>query len=1145
MSTDRLLTAAPSRLLGREHHLAKIRDLVDRTRDSHGGSVLVVGEAGIGKTALVAEALDPVRDEVIVVGGAAWEREGAPGYWPWVQVVRALERASDDEQWRQLTEPAGQGLSSLFGGAEAPTREIVDAAVFKLHDAVTHLLAHASRIRPVVIVLDDLHWADTASLKLLEFVVRHTWFEHLLVIGTLRDVEVVAEDHPLRDPIAALQAKSTTVTLSGLDVTEVATLMERATGRTPDHDLAAEVHRRTGGNPFFVEQLASLWYSGGSLDSIPPSLGSVLELRLGLLPSPVIELLTTGAVLGREFEERLLAEVAGADPHALETDLRQAVAARIVTPTSDGGYAFVHDLIRETLHRRLEARQLRAEHARIVDALERLAPADVDRRRSDLATHAALAVPEVGAERALEHLLAAVDEACGRLAADEVAHHLLAAIRLVPEHDRHRRATLALDLGMAQHVAGALSEARATFQQVLVQARELDDARLLAEAALGLHGLGIPDPDEQWQHEIALLDEARDALDAAEVPEDDPLRVRAAAASVRARSHLLAGDETREAQAQALVELARRTEDDEVIGFTLLARHDAIWRPGSAPERVQLADEMADAAMRHGDVEGELQASLLRMVALLELGDPRALTEQGELAARAARARLPRYEYLARTRQAAVDVLQGRFDRAREGIDGALDMGERLDEVDRSRLWLEQRWALALIRGDQTEAQELIRSIRETNGSYAIVVEAVTAAMRGDVEMARRHAPEIVTLAGEYPSMFTPALLHARAVLAAASGDLRACEAAREALAPHRDLWIVVAGGGTIHGPYVYWLGQIEAAQERWNDAVVAFEAAVAAAGRLDARPWLLRSRLGLVRSWLGRRSPGDVADGAAALPEIAEEAADIGMQGVVREAGLLQGQVAEMDGANPSRRPGRAGASETSGPASSATSTSPRQEGPASPTSSLQEGPATSASPPEEPTTSASPQDAGGAPAGNEFRFDGNVWTLSFAGRTVRLPPAKGLRDLHTLLALPGVDVPAVDLLDPEGGEAVRATKRLGGDPILDEQARSQYRQRLAELDEAIEQATARHEDERAAELDTERQAILDELRSATGLAGRSRRLGDEAERARKTVTARIRDTFRRLDERHPELAEHLRATVSTGANCRYDPSREVAWNR
>lgn len=160
-----------------------------------------------------------------------------------------------------------------------------------------------------------------------------------------------------------------------------------------------------------------------------------------------------------------------------------------------------------------------------------------------------------------------------------------------------------------------------------------------------------------------------------------------------------------------------------------------------------------------------------------------------------------------------------------------------------------------------------------------------------------------------------------------------------------------------------------------------------------------------------------------------------------------------------------------------------------------------------------------------------------------VHLPDAKGLHDLHLLLSRPGTDVPAVELLDPAAGPELVAARRMGADPVLDDEAKARYRRHLARLDEEIDRAAARDDDRKVSKLDAERGALLDELRAAAGLAGRSRRLGDEAERARKTVTARIRDTLRKLDDRHPELASHLRDSVSTGTTCRYLPPGPMPW--
>jgi len=186
----------------------------------------------------------------------------------------------------------------------------------------------------------------------------------------------------------------------------------------------------------------------------------------------------------------------------------------------------------------------------------------------------------------------------------------------------------------------------------------------------------------------------------------------------------------------------------------------------------------------------------------------------------------------------------------------------------------------------------------------------------------------------------------------------------------------------------------------------------------------------------------------------------------------------------------------------------------------------------------------ASGPGGPNEFRRDGEVWTLVFAGRRAQLRDAKGLRDLAVLLATPGREVAATELVAGGHGGAAAAIAALGADPVLDDRARAEYRTRLADLDDELAQADAHHDIERSARLAAERDALIDELARATGLGGRRRRLGDAAERARTTVTARIRDAIGRIERAHPELGRHLRASIVTGTRCAYRPAETVRWS-
>jgi hypothetical protein len=176
-------------------------------------------------------------------------------------------------------------------------------------------------------------------------------------------------------------------------------------------------------------------------------------------------------------------------------------------------------------------------------------------------------------------------------------------------------------------------------------------------------------------------------------------------------------------------------------------------------------------------------------------------------------------------------------------------------------------------------------------------------------------------------------------------------------------------------------------------------------------------------------------------------------------------------------------------------------------------------------------------APAPDEavFRRDGDVWTLAYAGRAVCLRDAKGLRDLAALLARPGRELAVHELV---------GTPTLGaGIELADRTAIDAYRRRLADLEEERAEAAARHDPVRAERATAERDALLAELAAVTGLGGRARRTGSDAERMRKAVGNRIRQALARIAQVHPELGRHLRVSVRTGTFCRYDPDRPVRW--
>ncbi|MCM2388962.1 ATP-binding protein [Streptomyces albipurpureus] len=1036
-------------LIGRDHPAGVLRTEIGRATESHGGLVLVTGEAGIGKTSLVTDAADEARRRgALVLGGSCWDSDSAPGYWPWVQVVRALRRSAGDD-WPQLEKAAGGRLGALLGEELGESREGGES--FALYDAVTTALVTFSQQRPLVVVLDDLHWADSASLKLLEFAAQHAWFERLLLVGTYRDVEVEAADHPLRHLILPLTARAAaTVTLTGLGRDEVGALIALTAGVEPEPAMVDEVFRRTGGNPFFVEQTARIWRSGSPVTTVAPGVREAVRRRLALLPDSVSSLLETAAVLGREFHRQVLAAAVSAPVPQVDRLLERAVASRLVTPRAGGRFAFAHDLVRETLYDELAEAETRSRHAAVVRALD-AAPVLNDKMvPADLARHAYLAGEELDREKRVELLLVAARNASGRLAREEAMGHFRRAIEAAGD-DTRKAALIHLELGGECGHHGDAEDSQRAFEQAVALAKPLRDPELLARVAITLHQNDYFTTRKAENTQL-LRDAHRALIGSGDEPALPP--------------ELLAQE-----LAVQTTALARSGDDDDALAFSLWARHDAIWGLGTSEERLTLTDEMIEVGHRTENREMELHAQSMRWVTLLELADPRYLDQLRTFSSVAERAGLRRFELAHVIDNALIAGLCGRFAQAREGMARLAQLQEAHGPFDFMQAHLE--WALDLLQGRFDAAQAVVDRLDTTGHPYPELLVGLTAAERGNTALAVRMADAVQDLPEPLPRMFTPLWMRLRAQAAVLTGDRERIAEARAALAPYRGQWLVSLYGCDLGGPVDLWLGLLDEALGDRDAAEAELTAAYESADRMWARPWSVRSRAALIRV-LGAMAPAEL------MGLTHRDAAELGLTHLI----------------------------------------APSEPGP------IRE--------PIEPAQPAPDQ---------EFRRDGAVWSLTFAGREVHMPEAKGLRDLHALLSHSGEDVPAVALLDPAGGATVLAAHRFGADPVLDEEAKSRYRLRLERLDEEIDRAAELGDTHRAAEFDRERVALLDELRTAAGLGGRTRRLGDEAERARKTVTARIRDTLRKLDALHPELAAHLRESVTTGAHCAYRPVAPVEW--
>jgi hypothetical protein len=978
-------------LIGREHALAAVDDAIAVTQAGRGQLLLVSGEAGIGKTALAGHVLGTAPGRGLLVAWAACgPQAGAPAYWPWVQVLRVVAAALPD-----LPEP----LAALVAADQPEVARDPDAARFRLFDALAGYLLRVSERVPLVIVLDDLQWSDEPSLLALRFVAGQLPAARVLLLGTYRDVEA---SPALRE----LARGARVVPLAGLDESAIAELMTRIGGRPPDLAVARQVWLRTAGNPFFAREVTRLL---GTAEGVPEGVRDILDQRLSRLSRACADLLGTAAVIGREFPVELLARVSGRSSEDAVDLLEEAAAHRVLLrpPAPPGRYRFVHDLFVETVVGGLRAGDRARRHLAVARTLVELRDAGWPVPDAQLAVHFG-AGGSGGAAEAVTYSIQAAAQAAARLAYEDVCVHLERAVGVASD-----RLDLLLDLGDARYRAGQGEPAREAFHEAATLARDAGNGPALARAALGTHRLGARSGRHNPQT-TALLEEA-----AARSDVDGSNRALVLAALARDIHHNLRIDDPRPAVLAAeAVTLARAADDPRALGACLLAWHDAVWQPGSAADRLPIATEIAELAQRAGDAEQYAQATQLRAAALLELGDPAAVSELTTYCRLAEELGYPRARWNALTRRTTLATLSDRLDEAERLLREALALGLRIGEPDAHGAAGVQSSVL----GALGRVISPFDGVALEADVYGRVNDPLVLAAKVFGGGDRDRAAALMTgyRVDDLPSSHDPEPWIFAAWIFAELGPDESRQHVYDLLLPLAGTGAVVGGAAAFQGPVDLYLGLLAAALGRPGVAAGHFRAGLAFAERLGAPAW-------------------------------------------VRGAGELLG-------------------------------------------------------------------------AGNEFRLDGAVWHLRYAGRTASVPDGKGMHDLALLLARPGRAVPATDLLGLVAPAA-------GADDMLDATARAAYKARLTDLETEIDEADAAGDLGRAERARTEREFLIHELAAATGLGGRARRLGDETEKARKTVTARIRHTIGRIGRVHPELGEHLETSIRTGTQCGYEPSGPIGW--
>ena len=758
-----------TRAAGRTREVLQLDRLLDDARAGRGRAAIVLGEAGIGKTTLVEVVAENAGARELCVATGRCVPSEMPAAWPWRQIVDTV-----DPSLRDLLESEDDSPRPAFLAR------------------VTERLAAAITGHPTLIVIEDVHWADTTTLALTTFVASALRDIPLALLITARDEPAAGADALL--DLNALSASLVRVELGGIDVDAVRTVVADIAGADVDAELASLIHARTGGNPFFVEEVARLWSMRGrdAHLEVPPGVAEVLRRRLARLPQPAAALLGAASLLGAPDADLLAAMAEESDAEVL-SQLGQAVAIGAVRE-HDGRFAFAHDLFRDTLAGSLAPVARARWHRRAAEALEALRPSEHAR----IAAHwRSAGGPEAG-QRAAIHARAAAVEAMQGHGYELAVRYYGWALECGGEDSPLER----LELGEAQLLAGDLRAARETLRTAAQGALEREDGDLLARAVLAMGtGIGGFEVDIYDDEQRILLERALALL-----PGDDSSLRAAVIARLSLSRSLVAPAAERAVQAEEAAAMASRVGDRAVEVSALAALCDALSGPDHVARRTTVTDRMLLLARESANPPLVLLARRLRVVVMLERGDFASVDREiAEYDSLSERLHVPLLQWPVPVWRGMRALMRG--DAAEAGRWS--DVAEAVARVARSpnaeMMVGTLRVAVERSRGHGCEPLDLLP--QETAGlldwyAPAWCLLAACYAEAGRHEEARAFLDRVMELgpAGIDDDSERLEALWDLGDAAVVLEDRRAAVAALEALAPYEDLWAIDGIGGACFG---------------------------------------------------------------------------------------------------------------------------------------------------------------------------------------------------------------------------------------------------------------------------------------------------------------------------------------------------------